>query len=155
MITCFRFLRPSLLLAFALAAPCLQAQSSETSMKPILTQVEPRITAIQNAGNTIVRMEMDLVHKKRPKETYRKLFSSRTYTIEAFGDTRRIEDVDLVIYKKTGDNWTALKKDQTAKSEAKLVFTPEENDYYKIEISVYKFKGDYEVGHYGLIIHHE
>lgn len=133
----------------------LMAQSSEVTMMPILNQTADKILEIEEDYNTIVRMEFDIVFKGSAKSTFRDLYSTRTYYFQAFGDNNRIEDVDIVVYQKEGDEWIEIAKDNSENSEATLQFKPSKNANYKINITAYKFKDGYTAGHYGLVIYHD
>ena len=123
-----------------------------TSMEPILARAEPLVKRIEAKDNEIVRMEYDLIFDK--KSTSRTLYDGWTYGIVAFGDYR-IEDIDIAVYKKSRGEWKLVEKDAENDDEASVVIKPYRNEEYRIDITVYKFKKGYTVGHYGLLIFHE
>lgn len=123
-----------------------------TSMEPILARAEPLIEEIENEGMEIVRMEFDIISTE--KETYRTLYKDWTYGIVAFGDYW-VRDIDIAVYEDVRGRWKLVEKDAENDDEAMVTIKPGRNQEYKIKISVYQFKRDYTVEHYGLIILHE
>jgi len=123
-----------------------------TSMEPILARAEPLIEEIEEEGFEIVRMEFDIISTE--KVTYRKLYKDWEYGIVAFGDYR-IKDIDVAVYEKVRGKWELVEKDAENDDEAMVSIKPYKDGEHKIEISVYKYKNDYSVGHYGLFILHE
>ena len=140
-----------ILLTFSLD---IYAQNSETTMKPMIEDASVYIDTIEAHNYEIVRMEFDLVSASRPKETFRELHSDWTYSIWAFGDFR-FEDIDITVYKDVNGKWEQVEKDNTSDNTAIVTFKPTSSGMYKIDVIAYKFKSDYTVGHYGLIIFHE
>ena len=123
-----------------------------TSMEPILARAEPLVKRIENKGSEIVRMEYDLVFST--KSTTRTLYDGWTYGIVAFGDYR-IKDIDIAVYKQSHGEWKLVEKDAENDHEASVTIKPYRDEEYKIDITVYKFNGNYTAGHYGLLIFHE
>jgi hypothetical protein len=145
----------TIILILSLFCWTAKAQSDKPTILPIMIEGATKLDAIEKAGNTIVRMEYDIVAKGASKTTFRKLYPNHTYTILSFGAESRIRDIDVKLYKKVKDTWEIAIQDTRASPEAVLEFTPTDLAYYKIEISVYSFKSGFEVGHYGLIVYHE
>jgi hypothetical protein len=56
--------------------------------------------------------------------------------------------------KKCG-RWELVEKDAEDDDEAMVFVKPPKDGEYKIKISVFKFRKDHSVGHYGLLILHE
>lgn len=139
---------------FVFAFACsLQAQKSETSMSPILTDASQYVNLIEGEyGMEIVRMEFDIIQTK--KQTIRTLSNSYEYGICAFGDFR-ISDIDIKVYKRSNNQWVLVKEDNDAQANAILMVKPTYTSEYMIEITAYKFYEGYSAGHYGLIVFHE
>lgn len=144
-------IRCFLLVAFA--ALFSSAHADDRSMKPITAIGEVLINYVEdNLEKEIVRLEYDIL--ATTKTTTRTLAKDWTYTIIAFGD-ERFEDIDIVVYKKSGGAWVEVGRDTDSEDVALVEVSPKEQGEYKIEIKAYKFKEGYNVGHYGLIIAHE
>lgn len=150
-LTIMKAIRCFLLLAFA--ALFSSAHADERSMKPITAIGEALINYVEdNLEKEIVRLEYDIL--ATTKTTTRFLAKDWTYTIIAFGD-ERFEDIDIVVYRKSGGAWVEVGRDTDSEDVALVEVSPKEQGEYKIEIKAYKFKEGYNVGHYGLIIAHE
>lgn len=132
----------------------VSAQNAETTMKPIMEDAMIYIDTIEAHNYEVVRMEFDLVSQSKNKETFRQMSSDYTYSVWVFGDFR-FADIDVAVYQDMGGSWKQVAKDNSAESNALVTFKPEVGGMYKIEVIAYKFKPDYTIGHYGLIIFHE
>jgi hypothetical protein len=134
-------------------AQTVNAQNEETTMQDIHQTGMNLIEYLEEKQNQeIVRIEYDLVFTK--KETTRYLYEDFEYQILGFAD-RRVEDLDITVYKKLGTEWIQVAKDTDADSSPMLTVKPTSSREYKIEVSVYKFKEGYSAAHYGLIICHD
>ncbi len=122
-----------------------------TSVMPIMQTAATAIEKIENSNNEIVRIEFDIL--KDEKSSYRSLYSQWNYGILAFGESDRVEDIDIELYRQTGDSWTLVKKDTDVASVASMTFKPVYDGNYKIVIKGYRFSSG--GSHYGLIIFHE
>lgn len=150
-LTIMKAIRCFLLVAFA--ALFSSAHADDRSMKPITAIGEVLINYVEdNLEKEIVRLEYDIL--ATTKTTTRTLAKDWTYTIIAFGD-ERFEDIDIVVYRKSGGAWVEVGRDTDSEDVALVEVSPKEQGEYKIEIKAYKFKEGYNVGHYGLIIAHE
>jgi hypothetical protein len=130
-----------------------KGQNNSRSMLPIFNDAYSVIELIEKKYNKeIVRMEFDIVQNS--KQSYRVLYKDWKYRIAAFGDNS-IADLDIKIYKSNGSEWVLIKKDQDENSAAFVDVEPYETVEYMIEISAYKFKPGFNIGHYALIIYHE
>lgn len=135
------------------SATVTNAQSLGTSMVPILRDAVDYIGYIEDDLNQeIVRIEFDILRDS--KTTIRTLSSDYTYGIYAFGDYS-MADIDVKVYRKSNGSWNLVKSDTDTDKTAMVIVSPMYTGEYKIEISCYRFKSGYEVGHYGLIIFHE
>jgi hypothetical protein len=132
----------------------VSAQNAETTMKPIMQDAMIYVDTIEAHNYEVVRMEFDLVSKTKNKETFRQMSTDYTYSVWVFGDFR-FDDIDVAIYQDMNGSWKQVAKDNSAESNALVTFKPEVDGMYKIEVIAYKFKPDYSIGHYGLIIFHE
>ena len=100
----------------------------------------------------IVHIEYDIIRDS--KEITRYLSSDYEYSIVAFADDR-VEDLDVVIYKKSGNRWVEVSKDTDSSSVAVASVTPTTGAEYKFEVRVYKFAKGYSACHYGLMVYHD
>ncbi|MCX6253787.1 MAG: hypothetical protein NTV31_04840 [Bacteroidia bacterium] len=143
-------------LYLAVLTPSASAQYSDISVIPILNQAKSKLRQLTSMNVQIARVEFDLIFKDEVKSTTRDLYSHRTYSIVAFGDTRMIKDIDILLYQYDykQKQWTKIMEDNDADPEAILQFTPSENGTYTIDVKVYSFIGEYTAGHYGLIIYY-
>jgi len=132
----------------------VSAQSIETTMKPIMQDAMIYVDTIEAHDYEVVRMEFDLVSKSKNKETFRQMSTDYTYSVWVFGDYR-FEDIDVAVYQDVNGSWQQVSKDNSAESNALVTFQPKVAGMYKIEVIAYKFKPDYTIGHYGLIVFHE
>ena len=131
----------------------LLIKNIETTMKQISKEVSDYVEFIEDVyEQEIVHIEMDLLHTT--KSVYRTLSSGWTYQILAFGDYR-MADIDIKVYLKTGNTWELQKSDTDTEKSALVTIEPSATGEYRIDISCYRFKPGYSVGHYGLIIFHE
>ena len=132
----------------------IKAQNIETTMKQIIEDAMIYVDTIEAHNYEVVRMEFDIVSSGQPKEAFRQLNSNYTYSIYVFGDFR-FADIDITVFKDMNGHWQQVAKDNTSEANAIVTFRPESTGMYKINVIAYKFKKDYTVGHYGLIIFHE
>ena len=100
----------------------------------------------------IVRIEYDLLFGT--KESIRTLSTSYRYTVLAFSDDR-VEDLDITVYKRSGNSWEQIMKDTETDNSPLVQFTPTAATEYKVEIKAYKFREGESAAHYGLIISHD
>lgn len=141
---------------FILLSLSIRAQYSEISTLPILLQAAPLIEAIEDDYNTIVKMEFDLIFQRAPKETFRQLATTRSYTFVAFGQEDRMDRVSIRLYQSIDGQWKLVAASQQFDSFSGIeAFTPPENAFYRIEIEAHDFIQPYTAGRYGLVIYHE
>ena len=113
------------------------------------------ITLLESQDEEIVRAEYDLIHKDSPKTIYRTLSSDYTYTITGFASSDRVEDLDIVVYRKVNGNWVEETKDTKTDATPMVTIKPTYTREYKIVLKVYSWEGDYNVSCYGLIVSHD
>lgn len=101
----------------------------------------------------VVRIEYDLIFSS-PKETIRNFSEGYTYTIFAFAD-EGVDDLDLVLYKKSGSSWVEVAKDVKSDDTPVVTYKPTSSGEYKIAVKVYKFASGYDRTIYGLFVSHE
>ncbi|MCB0530465.1 MAG: hypothetical protein KDC61_19340 [Saprospiraceae bacterium] len=132
------------------AAQCING----TKSYPIYKKGAELVSAIDEKGMEIVRIEYDLIFTS--KETFRQLTSDWEYVIFAFADDG-VKDVDLKIYEYDSmlEKYTLVKKDNSTEGTAVLSIKPEKTGLYKIEVIAYEFHEGYNAARYGLFIVHE
>lgn len=141
------------LLCFTWAPQAFAQYGDGTSMVPIYRDARTYIDYIEDdLDKEIVRIEFDIL--RTTKTTERTLSPGWEYGIFAFGDYT-MADIDIKVYKKVFGTWTLIKSDTEDDRSAMVTISPTATEDYRIEISCYRFKGNYSVGHYGLIIFHE
>lgn len=142
------------LLIFGIAIQTnLKAQNDDgRTMGPIIRDAIPIIEKIESDGMEIVRMEYDIL--KDEKTTYRFMQEGWTYRVFAFGDYR-VKDIDVEVYKKVGEDWSLVNKDNDASSAALVTIKPFYTGMYMIKVKGYKYISGSNGCHYGLIIFHE
>ena len=113
------------------------------------------ISLLESQDEEIVRAEYDLIHKDSPKTIYRTLSSDYTYSLIGFALSDRVEDLDIVVYKKVNGSWVEETKDTKTDATPMVSIKPAYTREYKIVLSVYSWKSDYEVSCYGLIVSHD
>jgi vacuolar-type H+-ATPase subunit I/STV1 len=120
-----------------------------------LIQTGQRIVSLlESHDEEIVRSEYDLIHKSSPKTIYRTLSSDYTYTITGFASSDRINDLDIVIYKKVNGEWVEETRDVESDATPVVSVKPSYTREYKIVVKAYSWKGGNEVSCYGLIVSH-
>lgn len=126
----------------------------ERSMKPIMNYMDEVVSAVEEKGSEVVRIEYDIVSTD-VKISYRILSSGWNYSIGLLGDERAI-DMDIEVYKQNADGtYTFITSDKSVSDYAIVYVTPTENAWYKFVVKCYKFKEGYNACHYGLIVVHE
>lgn len=123
-----------------------------TSIKDIVEKAYEIVENIEEKDMEVVHLECDILKTK--KSVTRTLSKGWTYGVIAFGDDRFL-DIDVVIYRKNGNQWVRVAKDDDESAVATVEVTPASDGEYKIEIQAYKFAEGYSGGHYGLIMFHE
>lgn len=131
------------------------------SMRPILTDMDQVITAVEDKGFEIVKIEYDIVKKDAEKLSYRVLTNAYTYRVYVLGDYRS-EDMDLEVYKQKADGtYELVGKDTKTEKYAMYDIAPSENAWYKFVVKCYKFAPMYSGSsetwtgcHYGLMVFH-
>jgi hypothetical protein len=108
--------------------------------------------ALEGTGMEILHAEFDqlsLSDDTRP--AFRTLYYGQTYRIGAFGDDH-ISDIDIIVYKETGDTWIEIARDNKAEPLAFVEITPYTTTNYRIDVKAYSFEKNSVWGYYGLII---
>lgn len=127
---------------------------SETSMKPIMDNINELVSKFENDGYEIIKIEFDIVSLDS-KYSHRELYPNIDYTVAILGDFRS-EDMDIVVYKQKVNGQYILVTSDTKISPYDVVsFTPDEKAWYRFDISCYRMKPNYSSCHYGLIILHK
>jgi len=102
----------------------------------IKTSLEILETVEKNNLQT-ARVEYDMIYSKK-QLSWRTLYSGNTYQIMAYAD-ENVKDLDIAVYAYEDGQWKRLARDSDEKQIASVVFTPDETQEYKIELSVYEF----------------
>ena len=124
-------------------------------MKPIVILGKQKVKTIEtNKKNRVIRTEFDIITKYQEKQSYRSFYADKTYHILVFGDPEKVNDIDLKLFYKTVSSWQLVKEDKLVNSEAEIEFSPKESGLYRIDIHAFKFSGDYDACHYGIIIYY-
>ena len=141
----------ALLMMFCCATA--NAQNAETTMQDIYDKGGELVKMLEERyEQEIVRIEYDLLFGT--KESIRTLSTSYRYTVLAFSDDR-VEDLDITVYKRSGNSWEQIMKDTETDNSPLVQFTPTAATEYKVEIKAYKFREGESAAHYGLIISHD
>ncbi|MBR1838451.1 MAG: hypothetical protein IJ786_02730 [Bacteroidaceae bacterium] len=149
----FHYMKCAVLaLVLCTAAMPLSVSAQDTSMKDIYSVGQQLINYIEDQTNSeIVHIEYDII--SNTKVITRRLVDSYTYTVMAFSDGR-VQDLDLTVYKRSGNDWVVLVRDNEDDNTPLKTFTPPYSGEYRIEVKAYKFKSGYSAAHYGLFIYH-
>lgn len=132
---------------------CVQAVKA-SDMYDLIKKGQLIIALLESQDEEIVRAEYDLIHKGSPKTIYRTLSSDYTYTITGFASSDRIDDLDIVVYKKVNGSWVEEVKDTKTDSTPMVNIKPSYSREYKIVVKAYSWKSSYDVSCYGLIVSH-
>lgn len=81
----------------------------------------------------------------------RTLYGGNSYKVIAEGDNA-FNDIDLVVYKKSGSSWIEIGKDVDETNVGIVNINPSVTAQYKFEVKAYKFKPGRSNGFYGLTI---
>ena len=120
--------------------------------KRIADKVAELVDYLESNDETIASIMMDQLSTSSNTRTYtRKLYSGNEYTAVAVGDSR-INDTDLVVYRKSGGSWIQVKKDADSQNTAVVTFDCDYTGEYKFEIKAYSFKSDYTNAYFGFIL---
>lgn len=125
-----------------------------SDMYDIIQKGQSVISLLEYLDEEIVRSEYDLIHKNSPKVIYRTLSSDYTYTISGFASDDRIEDLDIVVYKKVNGEWVEEARDIKIDATPVVKVKPSYTREYKIVLKAYSWKAGYNVSCYGLIVSH-
>ena len=124
-------------------------------MFDLIKKGQNTISLLEILDEEIVRAEYDLIRKNSPQTIYRTLSSDYTYTITGFAQAERVEDLDIVVYKKVNGTWVEEAKDTKADATPVVTIKPSYTREYKIVVKVYSWKSSYDIACYGLIISHD
>ena len=127
---------------------------AQDDMSDIHSDGQAIIQLLESKDLEVVRVEYDLIWNS-PKEIIRSLSDKYTYAIGAHADNNRVDDLDIKVYRKSGSQWVLVAKDTDSDSTPMVYVKPESSGEYKIVISVYKFKSNYNIAHYGLFVAHD
>lgn len=141
-----------LILTFAFCSRTVFSQS-ETTMQDILEKVTDRVVNLEEEkGQEIVNITIDLlVRTTGKKQVTRYLDPSFDYKVMLIGD-RRISKLNLLVYKKTKDDWEYVT--EATSSIPQIELTPSDFEQYEFTVSVNRFKSDNLTGHFALMIYH-
>lgn len=123
-----------------------------TSVRPLMSVVDPIIRMVEERNMEIVRMEYDIVSSQ--KESFRTLSSDWEYLIAAAGDYR-IADLDLALYREVNGQWVEVASDLRPQKAATVTFRPPENGQYRVIVRATRFNEGFTVGRYALLFMHE
>jgi hypothetical protein len=152
MSTSKQYSKSILLAIFIFCAIISNAQNRSMGSDGILGKLQIVIDAAEERDLEVVRIEADII--RTSKETVRNLDPSFSYDIVAVA-SNRIKDVDLAVFKKEGNDWVLVTKDDESGDIAAVSLKPTEYSEYKIVVTAYEFHSDYDVGHYGLVVVHD
>lgn len=126
---------------------------SETTMQDILEKVTDQVTTLEDEKDQeIVNITIDLlVRTTGKKQVTRYLDPSFDYKVMLLGD-RRISKLNLLVYKKTKDDWEYVT--EATSSIPQIELTPSDFEQYEFTVNVNRFKGDNMTGHFALLIYH-
>jgi len=133
----------------------LYGQRSQTTSIPIMEQVLPLLSVIEEDYYSINRIEFDLIFKGRKKSSVVYLYEGKKYTLQLIGEQKKIKDIDLKILHKPDDKWVTWKESNTNNHVATISVTPQTSRYYELELSLSDSKDSYPGGKYCLIVYHE
>ena len=126
---------------------------SETTLQDILEKVTDRVTTLEDEKDQeVVNITIDLlVRTTGKKQVTRYLDPSFEYKVMLIGD-RRISKLNLLVYKKTKDDWEYVTEAKSSIPQIEL--TPSDFEQYEFTVNVDRFKGDNMTGHFALLIYH-
>jgi len=110
-------------------------------------------------ANGLTEYQTELLHAEfdvlktsdNTRSSYRALFAGQGYGISALGG-ERIKDLDIIVYKPSGDDWIEVARDKSTSPEAIVFVFPETSDLYRIDVIAYKFDARYLYEYYGLFV---
>lgn len=146
------FFSAVVILFFAFCSKTVYSQS-ETTMQDILEKVTDQVTTLEDEKDQeIVNITIDLlVRTTGKKQVTRYLDPSFDYKVMLIGD-RRISKLNLLVYKKTKEDWEYVT--EATSSIPQIELTPTDFEKYEFTISVNRFKGKNLTGHFALLIYH-
>ena len=132
---------------------CSIAQVSEQkSIIPILNDAEYHCDKLHQEYYSISKFEIDQVNGSVSRYTPLKLIGGKEYKILLFGELDRIDDLDLKIYGKSGDDWILVKWVNKSGKILETDFETPDYESYEFEIGVQKYAPGYDKGRYCLIV---
>ena len=142
-------------LFFMLCPLFLFGQRSQVTSIPIMKQVLPFLSVIEDDYYTINRIEFDLIFKGRKKNSVVYLYEGKKYTLQLIGEQNKIKDIDFKIFHKLDDKWVTWKESNTNSHLATISVIPEASRYYELELNISEGKDTYPGGKYCLIVYYE
>ena len=122
------------------------------SIIPMMNEVEPYLTNLENDFYTVSRVEIDLVHNSESAFIPLDLIGGRTYNILLVGENHKIMDIDLKIHQKLNNEQMLLKYENNDDNMINITFQPEESSFYDIEVIAEKMYMGSDAGRYALIV---
>ena len=148
-----KFLFLIYIIFFFLAYNTSNAQSDNIeSIIPMMKEVEPYLTNLENDFYTISRVEIDLVQNSESAFIQLDLVGGRTYNILLVGENHKIMDIDLKIHRNLNNEKVLIKHENNDENMLNISFQPEESSFYDIEVIAEKMYMGSNAGRYALIV---
>lgn len=129
-----------------------------TSIQRIMLQAAKHVMEAESELNLeIVHLQFDLIIGNEWKYTFRNLSNNWVYLIYAAGEKGQVIDLDLKILKRNIDSgeWEDVIIDESSKSDAGVLVSPNEFAQYAIGIKSAKYSEGYRGSHFFVLIAHE
>ncbi len=146
--------RRSIIVLFLFFSQSVMAIDRDVSMKGTIETLYEYVNYLEDSlSQEIVHLHADIITEDGITFT-RTLYEGWNYGIAAFGD-RRINDLDIIVYKEVDGEWREITKDNKTDAHPVVSVKPSHTGKYLIELKVYKFNNNYSAAHYGMVIFHE
>ena len=123
-----------------------------SSMMPIIYELDTLVNIIENDFKAeIVRMEFDII--RDTAISYRNMFPGYRYGIFVYGDYR-IKELNLSVFQKNGAKWENISTGTIDKNTSLAWVEPKRPGLFTIKVYVNEFYGEFNGGHYGILIFH-
>ena len=122
------------------------------SIIPMMKEVEPYLTNLENDFYTISRVEIDLVHNSESAFIQLDLIGGRTYNILLIGENNKNMDIDLKIHRNLNNEKVLIKHENNDDNMLNISFQPVESSFYDIEVIAERMYMGSNAGRYALIV---
>jgi hypothetical protein len=148
----------SLLMVFVVSSVAGDYDDSYKLLSSILELGAITYKGCQKRDLEIVKIDIDLVGKRNPKQTIKRMSSNFRYVLVCVGEPTRIKDIDIKVYYVASDgSYILIVKDDKVDPVAEVTVENPTNGSYVIQIEAYEMQPGYEgsMGYYYLTVAHD